>query len=206
METQKIVLFGPTTRVGERIMKEALSRGHKVTAITNDVKKVTTHHPNLTLVDADIMNKNDIGSRIKGHDTVISAYEIKSDPAEHVRNLKNLIDVMNNDDIRQLVITGHPGSKETEPNLSFPTNTEGWKKVAEAQKKVREALEEEKRFRWSYIHYPEIENTLTGTGKFTLGSKLLVKSPESEQWVPVKDFSQAVLNEAEHFAAAHTEL
>lgn len=206
METQKIALFGTGTRVGERILKEALNRGHRVTAITNDAKKITMHHPNLTVIEADIMNKNDIASKIKGHDTVISAYEIKSEPVEHVRSIKNLIDVMNNDDIRQIVITGHPGSKEIEPNQAFPTNTEGWKKVAEAQKKAKETLEEEKRFRWSYIHYPEIENTLIGNGKFTLGSKLLVKNPESEQWVSVKEYSQAVLNEAEHFTAAHTEL
>lgn len=57
METKKIGLFGAASKVGERILKEALSRGHQVTAIVNDPKQITTSHPNLTVVHGTFLIK-----------------------------------------------------------------------------------------------------------------------------------------------------
>lgn len=205
METQKIALLGPTTAIGQQILKEALNRGHKVTAFTEDPKKISTSHPNLKIISGDIKNKNDIGSKMKGHDIIISAYEIKSSPSEHLKTTKNLIDIANTDDIRQIIIMGHPGAPERDTSVPAPKSAEDWKAIAEAQRQVKESLEDTKDIRWSYVHYPEIEMT-TSSNKRQFGDKVLIKSSESEHWVPLKDYSREVINEAEHFTAAHTEL
>ena len=204
METQKIALFGAETKAGRSILKEALNRGHKITAITLNPEKVQVTHPNLKVIEGDIINKNDIGSKIKGHDTVISVYTVKSDPSEHVRNIRNLIEAVNKDNIRQLIVTGHPGTSEPGVGVPLPANAEGWNAIAEAQRKTLETMENEKNFRWGYVHHPGIEKA--ASGKLPLSDKILVKCTESEQWVSVKDYAPAVLNEVEHFTEAHTEL
>jgi putative NADH-flavin reductase len=207
MEPQSIVLFGATTKVGQSILNEALDRGHKVTAIVSAPEKISKSHNNLTIVKGEIVNKNDIGSKIKGHDVVISAYDVKSEPADHLRFTNNLISAVNSDEIRHLIVLGHPGTEEMESSIPLPANLEAWKAVAETQRKTREALEDTtSKFRWSYVHYPEIEGAFGKSGKPVIGNKVLIKNPESEQWVTIKDCSQAVLDEAEHFTEAHTEL
>lgn len=207
METQRIALFGANTPIGERIMTEALERGHKVTAIVTDPKQVSRTHPNLKVVAGTVTNMNDIGSKIKGHDVVISAYEAKANPLEHVTGTRSLITAVNNDNIRQLIVCGHPGLSEAEPGFRTPENTEAWKQVAEAQRKTLELLEEKASTRWSYVHFPEVSKDPGKSGKPEASSRILVKNQESEQYFPVREYSKAVLEEAEHLISEeHTEL
>jgi putative NADH-flavin reductase len=207
METQRIALFGASTRIGERIMNEALSRGHKVTAIVPQPEKIKTSHDNLKVIQGDVMNKNDIGSKIKGHDVVISAYEVKSDPAEHVRYTKNLVEAVNNDDIRQLIVMGHPGVSDLEPLGQTPANAEAWKAVTEAQQQALQTLEDKTNTRWTYVHLPELSTSPGKSGKPETSNRILVKNPESEQYFPVKEYPHAVLDEAEHsISSAQSEL
>lgn len=207
METQRIALFGATTKMGEHIMNEALNRGHKVTAIVRDAGKLRKSHPNLRVLEGDVLNKNDISSKIKGHDVVISAYEIKSDPSEHARYTSNLVEAVNADDIRQLIVLGHPGTAENEPTLQMPASAETWKAVAEAQHKALQTLEDKTGTRWTYVHLPELTEDAAKKGKPHHNGKILIKSPDSEQYISIKEYPQAVLDEAEHFISeAHTEL
>jgi putative NADH-flavin reductase len=199
METQRIALFGANTKIGERILNEALNRGHKVTAIVTEPGKMVRSHPNLTVLVGNVMNKNDISSKIKGHDVVISAYEVNSNPSEHVTYTDHLIEAVNNDDIHQLIVLGHPGLTETEAGFKLPANAEAWKAVSQAQQKVLDLLEDKTNKHWSYIHSPELSKELGKSGKPEPSDKLLVKNSESEQYIPVKDCPQAVLEEAEHF-------
>ncbi|WP_442936697.1 NAD(P)-dependent oxidoreductase, partial [Nostoc sp.] len=46
----KLVIFGPTGMIGSRIVDEALSRAHQVTAITRDPSRFSISHQNLTIV------------------------------------------------------------------------------------------------------------------------------------------------------------
>jgi len=205
METQRIALFGATTKVGERILQEALSRGHKVTAITPNPEKLTTTHPQLEVVTGDLMNRHDIGSKLKGHDVVISAYESRKNPTDHVLATKALIQEMKSAGVKHLISTGHPGSSEVDPTIAQPANPEAWKAVADAQQKVLDEMDNVTEFHWSYVHYPEIQDKLDKSGKPALGNEMLIKNRETEQRFPVRQHAQTVLNEAEHFTEAHTE-
>lgn len=51
---KNVVLIGASGFVGTAILNELLNRGHKVTAIVRDAKKMTVSNPNLTIVEADV--------------------------------------------------------------------------------------------------------------------------------------------------------
>jgi len=202
METQRIVLFGANTEAGGRILTEALSRGYKVTTILPRPEKVAKSHTNLTKLEGNIMNKNDIRSKLKGYDVVINVYDVKMDPLELYRGTTNLIDAIKLDDVRQLIVLGHPSAYETEPSLPIPVGQEGWKAVSEAQRKTLDALENETDFCWSYIHQPALTDT---PRKPAPANKIFIKNSENEQYYPVQNFHKTVVDEVERFTEAHIE-
>jgi|SRR6185312_467140 len=203
MESQKIVLYGASTEMGERILNEALDRGHRVTAIVPQPGKFIKSRHNLTILQGEAVNKNDVRSKIKGTDVVISAYTIKADPLEHYRDTTNLINAVQSDDVRQLIVLGYPGTNETEPTIPIPANNEDWKAISQAQRKTLDALENETNFRWSYIHHPAITDK---PGKPEQTNKVLIKNSESEQYCSSKNIHKAVIDEAEHFTEVYYEL
>src|ERR1700733_2135802 len=69
----KIALIGATGFVGSAILKEALSRGHHVTAIVRNSGKVT-QQPRLTAASVDIYDEAALAKIISGNEAVISAF------------------------------------------------------------------------------------------------------------------------------------
>lgn len=208
METQKIALFGATSKVGQRILNEALARGHQVTAIVRDPKRIAASHPNLKVVQGDIFNfnKNDVTSNIRGHDVVISTYKTKASPHDHVHAIRTLIEGVKGADIKQLITFGHPGSEEIEAGVTLPGNAEGWKEVAQAQSEAIESLKKEKGFRWGYAHFPEIEGPLGKNGKPSLSNEMTLATPEGDEKFTFAYCAEKVLDEAEHQLEEHSDL
>jgi putative NADH-flavin reductase len=207
METQKIALFGATSKVGQGILNEALSRGHRVTVFVRDPKKIRTSHSNLKVVKADVFNftKNDITAHLKGHNVVISAYETITSPKDHVLETRTLIEGTRGAGVRHLIAFGHPGTDEREPEAKIPGNSEGWKEVAKAQRETIDALKKEKTFHWGYAHYPEITDEFGKSGKPSLGNEMTLITPEGGHKIPYENTAGRVLDEAEHLIEEHTD-
>ncbi|MCQ4041629.1 NAD(P)-dependent oxidoreductase [Streptantibioticus rubrisoli] len=68
-----IALFGATGTIGGRILREALSRGHEVTAVVRDPVKLTTEHTRLTVTKGDVLDPTTVAAAAKGKDVVVSA-------------------------------------------------------------------------------------------------------------------------------------
>ncbi|MFJ6581031.1 NAD(P)-dependent oxidoreductase [Streptomyces sp. NPDC091368] len=69
----KIALFGASGTIGSRVRREALDRGHQVTAVVRDPRKITEEHPALTVVTGDVLDAASVGAVAEGHDVVVSA-------------------------------------------------------------------------------------------------------------------------------------
>ena len=67
-----IVVFGASGNIGNNICKEALSRGHRVTAVTHSTDLEPAER--LTALKADIADPDGVAKIAAGHDAVISAY------------------------------------------------------------------------------------------------------------------------------------
>jgi putative NADH-flavin reductase len=70
----RISLFGAGGTIGSRILREALDRGHHVTAVVRDpAKPVAPAHPNLTVEVGDALDPTSVTEAARGRDVVVSA-------------------------------------------------------------------------------------------------------------------------------------
>ncbi|AEW99887.1 NAD(P)-dependent oxidoreductase [Streptantibioticus cattleyicolor] len=69
----KIALYGATGTIGSRVLREALDRGHHVTAAVRDPGKLTERHPNLTVTTGDVLDPASVAAVADGQDVVVSA-------------------------------------------------------------------------------------------------------------------------------------
>jgi putative NADH-flavin reductase len=69
----KIALFGATGTIGSRILREALDRGHQVTAVVRDPARLTATDPDLTIVTGDVLDPASAAAAARDHDVLVSA-------------------------------------------------------------------------------------------------------------------------------------
>src|SRR5471030_1560792 len=67
----KIVLFGATGNVGQRIVQEALSRGHDVVGAVRDPAVAKSPDARVKLVRADATDESTVVGAVKGADAVV---------------------------------------------------------------------------------------------------------------------------------------
>ena len=72
----KIVVFGATGIVGKAVVDEALRKGHEVTVLTRDARKVTTRHEHLHIVEGYVSDKNVVRTVLKGQEAVVQTLGI----------------------------------------------------------------------------------------------------------------------------------
>lgn len=72
----KIVIFGATGIVGNAVVNEALNKGHEVTVLTRNAKKVTTRHERLHIVEGNVSDKNVVRTVLNGQEAVIQTLGI----------------------------------------------------------------------------------------------------------------------------------
>ncbi|XP_030274269.1 flavin reductase (NADPH)-like [Sparus aurata] len=68
----KIAVLGATGQTGQYLVNQALQQGHTVTAIVRNPGKLTVHHDNLKVVEADIFSVDALKTHFKGQDVVMS--------------------------------------------------------------------------------------------------------------------------------------
>jgi putative NADH-flavin reductase len=69
----KLTVFGPTGGTGEQILRQALQAGHRVTAMARRPEAITITHPNLSVIQADVLNPASHGAGMDATDAVLSA-------------------------------------------------------------------------------------------------------------------------------------
>lgn len=72
----KVVVFGATGIVGKAVVNEVLKKGHEVTVLTRNARKVTTRHEHLHIVEGNVTDKNVVRAVLKGQEAVIQTLGI----------------------------------------------------------------------------------------------------------------------------------
>lgn len=102
----RILVFGASGATGKELVTQALTREHSVTAFVRDTAKLSPHHSNLTLVQADVRDYGAVEEAVEGHDAVLSALGVsvplKNDPAV-VQGVRNIVRAMEHSPVRRLV-------------------------------------------------------------------------------------------------------
>ena len=200
----KIAIIGASGQIGAFIRDEALTRGHKVTAIVRHPEKITVQDPRLTVVQADIL-KDKVDELVKGHDAVISAYNPGwSNPDiynEQIEGYKAIISGVKKSGIKRLLVVGGAGTLEVAPGVqlldkaSFPENIKGG---VLATREVLYMLREEKELEWTFLSPPASIAAGERTGHYRVGKDQLLKNEEGESKISTQDYAIAMLDELEN--------
>ena len=69
----KLLIIGGTGRTGQELIKQALVQEHVVTALVRNPKKLNTTHPNLNIIQGDILLSDSLEKAFSGQDAVLCA-------------------------------------------------------------------------------------------------------------------------------------
>jgi putative NADH-flavin reductase len=108
----KIALFGATGATGQHLLEQARAAGHEVTAVVRDPAPITTAHPRLTVVRADVMDRNAIGPVVAGHDavvTTIGSREGRTPTTVQTDTTRSIVQAMRQHGVRRLIVVSNSG-------------------------------------------------------------------------------------------------
>jgi len=197
----KVVLYGATGTIGSRILKELLSRGHKVTAVVRDPAKLPAQ-PNVSVVKGDLLDTDNVAQVVKNAEAVVSSYGPPHDPArshELVDSTKSMIAGMRRAGVTRLIMVGGAGSLEVAPGVQVvdaPGFPEQWKSTALAHRDAYHVLREAD-MNWTYFSPAAMIQPGERTGKFRLGRNALVKNDKGESSISAEDYAVALVDELE---------
>ncbi|WP_407267817.1 NAD(P)-dependent oxidoreductase [Radiobacillus sp. PE A8.2] len=139
-----ILLLGATGRVGSRIVTYAIQNGHQVNVLVRTPDKIQITNENLTIMQGNALNENDIIRSMHGIDVVISA--LNTDGTTTLsESMPLIIKAMENEGIKRIITIGTAGilqSRTTPNSLRYQTSESKRRSTRAAQEhhKVYEML------------------------------------------------------------------
>jgi putative NADH-flavin reductase len=70
----KLIVLGATGGIGLEIIRQAIDRGHSVTAFVRSPDAVKPYADRIAIRQGELLNSSDLQSAIAGHDAVLSAF------------------------------------------------------------------------------------------------------------------------------------
>lgn len=205
----KVALLGATGFVGSALLKEALDRGHMVTAIVRRPEKLEKRQ-GLTAKAGDVYNSGPLATLIQGNDAIISAFNPGwKDPnlyADQVRGTASIIAAIKNAGMKRVLWAGGAGGLEVKPGVRVIDNPDmpTWVKPGSlATINALEQLQNEPELEWSYLSPSAELKPGQRTGKFRLGSDQLLVDAAGKSQISVQDYAVAMIDELEHPAHVH---
>jgi putative NADH-flavin reductase len=197
----KIVLFGATGWIGSCILKEALSRGHEVTAVLRDTSKLAPA-PNLEVVLGDLFDGHTVEAVARGKDAILSAYGPgvgQGDPRTLVTAANMLVEGARKAGVSRVIVINGAGSLEVAPGVPLidtPQFPEDWKPLGRAHADAL-AIYRASSLDWTALSPAAMVQPGERTGTYRAGSELLVMDEQGNSSISPEDLAVAMLDELE---------
>ncbi|SHR62511.1 putative flavin reductase [Mycobacteroides abscessus subsp. abscessus] len=184
-----ILILGATGRVGSQIVTYALHDSHHVTVLVRTKEKIQINHGNLTIIQGNVLNKDDIVRAMNGTDIVISA--LNTDGTTTLsESMPLIIEAMENEGIKRIITVGTAGilQSRTTPNALRYQSSESKQKstrAAEEHHKVYDMLKQST-LTWTIVcptYLPDGERT----GKYRIERNFL---PQGGAKISVPDTAE----------------
>ena len=128
-----ILILGGTGRVGSQIVANALRDKHHVTVLVRNPEKIEINNANLTIIQGNVLNKDDIVRVIHGIDVVFSA--LGTDGTTTLsESMPLIIEAMEHEGIKRIITIGTAGilQSRTTPNTLRYQSSESRQKSTRA--------------------------------------------------------------------------
>lgn len=197
----RLLLYGATGMVGQRILAEAVERGHAVTAAARNPDRVQAR-TGVTPRQGDVLDADSVTSLAEGHDAIVSAVGPghAGDPCFLVEAARVLIAAAARTGTR-LVVLGGAACTEDEPGLLPVATTDfaaTWMGLALAH---RDALELYRlapaSVDWTYVSPAATVELGERTGTYRTGGDQPIVDEQGRSRISAEDLAVAILDEGE---------
>jgi len=219
-----IGIFGATGNIGQRIVAEALRRGHQVTAIARHESRVPkTARAKTTWRVADVLEADAIARVLDDLDVLVSTFQpgnASEDLAELIRRsiadpgayaaaaVATVSAIAKTRPSLRLIVVGGAGSLEIAPGLSLVDSPQLGaaldaigipREYGVAVAGHRDALNVLRlsNRNWTYVSPPEHIGPGERTGRFRLGGDQPVTGADGASRISYEDFAVALVDEVE---------
>jgi putative NADH-flavin reductase len=197
----RIVVYGGTGNIGQRIVHEALARGHTVTVVVRDPSAMAGQPPRLNVLKGDVLDSAEVARTISGSDVVVSAVAFRApapDSAAYSRAAESLVTALRRlgPPAPYLIVVGGAGSLQQPPGVHIEIPA-AWKDEVKGQNDSLAFYRAISDVRWTYFSPAFLITPGTRTGKFRLGADQLITDAKGDSRISMEDYAVAVIDEAE---------
>ena len=194
----KVTIFGATGFSGQGILVEALKQGHEVTILVRDASKIQIKHPNLTIVEGNVLDAPTVASVLNHQEAVIQCLGVggKGDgkPTTFISGAtKIIVDEMQKQNIKRLIAMSNVGAGNSiafQPwvftKIILPYFMK-WLKVIIEDKNRMEPIIMNSNLDWTIVRCPNIvDKPAKGNCNATLdgkGLKLSITLPDLSKFM-----------------------
>ena len=198
----KIAIFGATGGTGSELVKQALERGHSVTAFVRNSAQLAENGDGLTVMTGNIHDSASVERCVQGHDAVICALGARDLKKTMIRTegTVNIINAMKDNNVRRLFVVSSMGVGESWNSLSMVNKLffALLLKSTRADHEAQEAAVKASGLDWTIIRPSGLVNT-PRTGAYSIGENIRAKTSQ----IPRADVADLILNNLEAQALVH---
>lgn len=200
----RIAVIGGGGQIGQRVVREALARGHRVTLVARDPARVADSHPALAVVRGDALDGAGLVPVLAGHDVVVSAVgaarAAAPDYTLYRRVAESLVGALRRLAPRapRLIVVGGVGTLLDRSGRLLleraPADRQGEHRGQQAALEFYRTVTD---LPWTYLSPPARIAPGDRTGRYRLGTDTLLVTAEGASAISMEDYAVALVDEAE---------
>ena len=200
----EIAVVGGSGTIGQRIVREALHRGHRVTIVARDPASVSEKHERLEVVKGDVLDSARMAEVAAGKDVIVSAVgsarEENPDTTLYLKAAESLVGALRKlgEKAPRLLVVGGAGSLfNAEGVMLLDRLPPARKPESLGQKASLDYYRTVSDVQWTYFSPAGRIEPGRRTGVFRLGDDRVVVDDEGESRISMEDYAVAMIDEAE---------
>lgn len=188
-----IALIGATGNIGSRVLTEALSRGHAVTALTRDASKMKPR-AGMTVRQGSTTDATNLAAILAGHAAIVVS--VKWNEA----NIRDVLDAVRRSGVKRVLFVVGAGSLMRSDGRTHLDHMADRGFQPPTSKPASLALAELRKVTdldWTAISPAASIRAGERTGEFRLGGDDLLEDDEGQSQISYEDFAIAIVDEIE---------
>lgn len=204
----KLVLFGASGNIGRRVAREALGRGHEVTAVVRDPATFQSDDARLQVTRGDVTDPASVAQVARGADAILSAVgNTRGVPGPEplpifAKAAHALIAGAKEAGVHRLVVVGGAGTLEVAPGVQAvdsPGFPDAYKGDALGQRAALEVWRsaESDGLDWTYVSPAAEIGDGARTGRYRLGHEQMLLDADGHSRISYEDYAIGFLDALE---------
>lgn len=202
----KIVLFGATGNVGQRVAAEALRRGHEIVGVVRDPAALAAPDSRVRLVKGDATKAESVSEAVREADAVVSAISPRPNARglaapSLVENARAIIAGLRHAGVKRVLFVGGAGSLEVAPGQQLvdqPGFPEAYRAEAlEGRAALAVWRAEGEGLDWSFLSPAAEIAPGERTGRYRTTDDQFLVDANGRSFITFEDYAVAVLDELE---------